>query len=222
MLLLCHSDGDNYGMKNSDAWNGQQQAFVDMAAGNADFDYTSVQDYLGMYPPDPNDVIHVEPGSWIGIDGGTPYYEKWLSYENRSGEMPDMWSWSVLVAAQNRVFTADDLENSYLAGSRDLNDVEWGLGNDTAKAWHFYLSAETSCYWYWDYDRANPWDGNVTRACNLANAEAMKVVNRNPAGDAAARAFSRRSGRPTIPGARCGTKPRTPLRTSRSGRLSTT
>ena len=176
MLLLCHSDGDNYGMKNADAWNGQQQAFVDMCAGSADFDYTSVQDYLGMYPLDPNDVIHIEPGSWIGIDGGTPYYEKWLSYENRSGEMPDMWSWSVLVAAQNRVFTADDIANSYLSGTRDMNDVEWGLGNDTARAWHFYLNGETSCYWYWDYDRANPWDGNVTRACNLAIGYAQNVI----------------------------------------------
>ena len=98
--------------------------------------------------------------------------------------MPDMWSWSVLVAAQNRVFTADDLENSYLSGSRDLNDVEWGLGNDTAKAWHFYLNGETSCYWYWDYDRANPWDGNVTRACNMANAEAQKVLDRHSGSDA--------------------------------------
>lgn len=183
MLLLLHSDGDNYGMKNSDAWNGQQQAFVDMCAGNADFEYTSVQDYLGMYPPASNDVIHVEPGSWIGIDGGTPYYEKWMSYENRDGEMPDMWSWSVLVAAQNRVFTADDLANSYLSGNRDMNDVEWGLGNDTAKAWHFYLNGETSCYWYWDYDRANPWDGNVTRACNMAIAHAMNVVG-DGSGDA--------------------------------------
>lgn len=183
MLLLLHSDGDNYGMKNSDAWNGQHQAFVDMCNGNADFEYTGVQDYLSMYPPNPNDVIHVEPGSWIGIDGGTPYYEKWLSYENRDGVMPDMWSWSVLVAAQNRVFTADDMENSYLSGTRDLNDVEWGLGNDTARAWHFYLNGETSCYWYWDYDTANPWDGNPTRACNLAIAEANKVIGRHPGGD---------------------------------------
>ncbi len=183
MLLLLHSDGDNYGMKNADAWNGQHQAFVDMCNANGDFEYTGVQDYLSLYPPNQNDVIHVEPGSWIGIDGGTPYYEKWLSYEDRSGEMPDMWSWSVLVAAQNRVFTADDMENSYLSGIRDVNDVEWGLGNDTAKAWHYYLSGETSCYWYWDYDRANPWDGNVTRACNLAIAEANKVLARNPGGD---------------------------------------
>ena len=183
MLLLLHSDGDNYGMKNSDAWNGQQQAFVDMCNANADFEYTSVQDYLGMFPPNPNDVVHVEPGSWIGIDGGTPYYEKWLSYENRDGVMPDMYSWSVLVAAQNRVFTADDMENSYLSGAKDVNDVEWGLGNDTAKAWHFYLNGETSCYWYWDYDTANPWDGNPTRACNMAIAEANKVIARNPTGD---------------------------------------
>ena len=76
-----------------------------------------------------------------------------------------MWSWSVLVAAQNRVLTADALENSYLdLAAATMNDVEWGIGNDTAKAWHFYLNGETSCYWYWDYDRANPWDGNVTRA----------------------------------------------------------
>ena len=183
MLLLCHSDGDNYGMKNADAWNGQQQNFVDMCAANADFEYTSVQDYLGMFPPDPNDVIHVEPGSWIGIDGGTPYYEKWLSYENRSGEMPDMWSWSMLVSAQNRVLTADDLENSYLSGGKDMNDVEWGIGNDTARAWHYYLNGETSCYWYWDFDRANPWDGNVTRACNMAIAEAQKVLNAHSGSD---------------------------------------
>lgn len=183
MLLLCHSDGDNYGMKNSDAWNGQHQLFVDMCNANAGFEYTGVQDYLGMYPPNPNDVIHIEPGTWIGIDGGTPYYDKWMSYENRDGEMPDMWSWSVLVAAQNRVLTADDMENSYLSGTRDVNDIEWGLGNDTARAWRYYLQAETSCHWYWDYDRANPWDGNVTRGCNLAIAEANKVIGRNPNGD---------------------------------------
>ncbi|MFH0880112.1 MAG: hypothetical protein V2A34_10405, partial [Lentisphaerota bacterium] len=174
MLLLCHSDGDNYGMKNSDAWNGQHSAFLTMCQNNDDFDHTSVQDYLQMFLPDVNDVIHVEPGSWIGIDGGTPYFEKWLSSTYVSGENPDRWSWSVLVAAQNRVILADTLENSY-----SMNDVEWGIGSDTAKAWHYYLNGETSCYWYWDLDRANPWDGNVTRACNMAVAEAQKVLNRH-------------------------------------------
>ena len=184
MLILCHSDGDNYGMKNSDAWHGQNDLFLDMCNNNNDFDFTSVQDYLEQWPPDPNEVIHVEPGSWIGIDGGTPYFEKWLSSTYVNGENPDRWSWSVLVAAQNRVILADSLENSYLGLSPNMDNVEWGIGDDTARAWHWYLNGETSCYWYWDLDRANPWDGNVTRACNRAVEEADKVINRHAGSDA--------------------------------------
>lgn len=178
MLILCHSDGDNYGMLNADAYHGQHQTFLNMTATNPDFEHTSVQDYLDMYPVPPNDIIHVEPGSWVGIDGGTPYFDKWRENNARSGEHPDLWSWSVLIAAANRVITAENLENSY-----SMNDVRWGIGPDTAKAWHYYLQAETSCYWYWDFDRANPWDGNTTRGCNLAIAEANKVIGRSPGVD---------------------------------------
>ena len=178
MLILCHSDGDNYGMLNADAYHGQHQNFLNMTATNPDFEHTSVQDYLDMYPVPANDVIHVEPGSWVGIDGGTPYFDKWRENNARSGEHPDLWSWSVLIAAANRVLTAENLENSY-----SMNDVRWGIGSDTAKAWHYYLQAETSCYWYWDFDRANPWDGNTTRGCNMAVAEANKVIGRSPGVD---------------------------------------
>jgi hypothetical protein len=178
MIIVCHSDGDNYGMKNSDAFHGQHGNFLNMCQANASFDNTTVQDYLQLYPVPTNDVIHIEPGSWVGIDGGTPYFDKWR--ENNAGfrgdpnEHPDFWSWSVIVAAQNRVLHADRLESGY-----SMNDVQWGIGSDTARAWHFYLQGETSCHWYWDYDRANPWDGNATRACNLAIAEANKVIGRH-------------------------------------------
>jgi len=178
MLIVCHSDGDNFGMLNADAYNGQHGFFLDMVQSDARFDHTSVQDYLQLYPVPANDVIHVEPGSWIGIDGGTPYFAKWREENARSGEHPDFWSWSVIVAAQNRVLHADALENSY-----SMNDVQWGIGSDTARAWRYYLQAETSCHWYWDFDRANPWDGNATRGCNLAIAEADKVIGRHPGND---------------------------------------
>jgi len=178
MLLLCHSDGDNFGMLNADAYNGQHGNFLSMVRSNPNFEHSSVQDYLELYPVPANDVIHVEPGSWVGIDGGTPYYDKWREDNARSGEHPDLWSWSVLVAAANRVIHADNLENNY-----SMNDVRWGIGNDTAKAWRYYLQAETSCHWYWDFDRANPWDGNATRGANLAIAEANKVIARSPATD---------------------------------------
>ena len=178
MLLLCHSDGDNFGMLNADAYNGQHGSFLEMTKNNANFKHTSVQDYLELYPVPTNEVIHVEPGSWVGIDGGTPYYDKWRENNPRDGEHPDLWSWSVVIAAANRVIHADNLENNY-----SMNDVRWGIGSDTAKAWRFYLQAETSCHWYWDFDRANPWDGNATRGANLAIAEANKVINRNPGTD---------------------------------------
>ena len=178
MLILCHSDGDNFGMLNADAYNGQHGNFLNMVRNNANFRHTSVQDYLELYPVPANDVIHVEPGSWIGIDGGTPFYDKWREDNARSGEHPDLWSWSVLISAANRVIHADNLENNY-----SMNDVRWGIGSDTARAWRFYLQAETSCHWYWDFDRANPWDGNATRGANLAIAEANKVINRHPGTD---------------------------------------
>lgn len=178
MLVLCHSDGDNFGMLNADAYNGQHGNFLNMVRSNPNFEHTSVQDYLELYPVPTNDIIHVEPGSWVGIDGGTPYFDKWRENNARDGEHPDLWSWSVLVAAANRVIHADSLENNY-----SMNDVRWGITHDTAKAWRYYLQAETSCHWYWDFDRANPWDGNATRGANLAIAEANKVLARHPGVD---------------------------------------
>jgi hypothetical protein len=178
MLILCHSDGDNYGMLNADAYNGQHGRFLQMTRSNEAFQNTSVQDYLELYPVPQDDIIHVEPGTWVGIDGGTPFYDKWRENNARDGEHPDLWSWSVLVAAANRVIHADSLEGNY-----SMNDVRWGIGPDAAKAWHYFLQAETSCHWYWDYDRDNPWDGNATNGANLAIAEANKVIGRHPGVD---------------------------------------
>jgi hypothetical protein len=178
MLLLCHSDGDNFGMLNADAYNGQHGNFLNMTRTNPNFKHTSVQDYLELYPVPQDSLIHVEPGSWVGIDGGTPFYDKWRENNPRDGEHPDLWSWSVLIAAANRVLHADNLESNY-----SMNDVRWGIGSDTAKAWRYFLQAETSCHWYWDFDRANPWDGNTTRGANLAIAEANKVIARQPGVD---------------------------------------
>ncbi len=179
MMIVCHSDGDNFGMLNADAYHGQHGQFLDMVQANANFAHTSIQDYLGLFPvPADSPYIHCEPGSWIGIDGGTPFFNKWVEDNARDGEHPDLWNWSVLIAAQNRVIHADSLESGY-----SMNDVRWGIGSDTAKAWRNYLVAETSCYWYWDFDRANPWDGNVTRAANLSITEAHKVLARHPGVD---------------------------------------
>jgi len=180
MIMVCHSDGDNFGLKNSDAWHAQHGFFLDMTMANPDFEHTAVQDYLELFPPDPNDIIHVEPGSWAGADTGDPEFKKWLADppNDGRGQNPDRFSWSVLIAAQNRVLHADDLDANY-----SINDIRWGIGNGTARAWHFYLNAEASDYWYWDTDDVNPWNGNVTRACNLAVVEADTVIDAQPGVD---------------------------------------
>lgn len=178
MLIVAHSDGDNHGMFNREVYYGSHAAFLDMVQSNADFEHTTIQDYLQMYPPPTNSFIHVEPGSWIGTDGGTPYYNKWLEYNAREGEHPDHWNWSVLIAALNRVLHAEQLDGAFT-----LDNVRWGTGPDAARAWYHYLNAEASDYWYWDFDRTNPWDGNVTRAANLAVTEANKVLARHPGVD---------------------------------------
>ena len=57
------------------------------------------QDYLGMYPPDPNDVIHVEDGSWSGADNGDPEFSEqgaWTAVDGREAvekcrqDLPDV------------------------------------------------------------------------------------------------------------------------------------
>ncbi len=180
MIIVAHSDGDNYGMLNSDVYHAQHGFFLDMCQNNSDFDNTTVSDYLQLYPVDQNDIIHIEPGSWSGADNGDPEFKKWMADPNVNDPTvnPDRFSWSVLMAAHNRVITADSLENSY-----SMNDVQWGIGSDTAKAWHYYLNAEASDYWYWDSDWQNGWNGHVTRGCNLAVAEADKVIARHPGSD---------------------------------------
>ena len=62
-------------------------------------------------------------------------------HRQRGDPNPDRFSWSVLVAAQNQVITADSLDSGY-----SMNDVRWNIGNHTAKAWHYYLNAEASDY----------------------------------------------------------------------------
>jgi len=169
LFVLLHHDGDNYGGGSESYYHSNFQNMVSWAAGNANYDVTTVQDYLDRYPVAANDVIHVEPGSWAGADNGDPEFKKWLGDPNGSGWSPDRYSWAVLTAAKNRVFTADDL-----APYASLQNIMTGSGTPTERAWHHLLEAEASDYWYWDGTEI--WDSNVTRGSNLAVAQANQVL----------------------------------------------
>ena len=169
MFVLLHHDGDNFGGGSEAYYHGNFQNMVNWASGTPNYDVTTVQDYLDRYPVNPNDVIHIEPGSWAGADNGDPEFKKWLGDPDASGWSPDRNSWAVLTAAKNRVFTADDI-----APTSNMQGVLDGSGTATDKAWHYLLQAQASDHWYWDGTEV--WDSNVTRGSNLAVAQADQVI----------------------------------------------
>ncbi len=169
MFVVLHHDGDNYGGGSDSYYHYNFQQMVAWASSTANYEITTVQDYLDRFPPAAGDVIHVEDGAWAGADNGDPEFKKWLGDANTSGWSPDRNSWAVLTAAKNRVFTAESI-----APAASMQNVLTGGGTNTEKAWHWLLCGEASDYWYWDGTEI--WDSDVTRACNQAVSFADPVL----------------------------------------------
>jgi len=160
ILIVLHHDGDNYGGGSESYYNSNFQSFVNWLSANPSrFVCTTIQDYLQLFPPNPNDIIHIENGSWSGADNGDPEFKKWLG-DPSNGYSPDINSWGVLTAAQNIVHTANQIDpNSPF----------------TKQAWQYLLVGESSDYWYWDGSLNGIWDSNPTRAANLAINAALMI-----------------------------------------------
>lgn len=153
LVVLAH-DGDNYGGGSESYYNSNFQNFVNWLQVNSHrFVCTTIQDYLQMFPPNPNDIIHVEDGSWSGADNGDPEFKKWLGVPDNTGYSPDRNSWAVITATKNFVSTAQQIAPN---------------NPNTQNALKFFLNAQASDYWYWDYAQGGIWDSHPTRACNQA------------------------------------------------------
>lgn len=163
ILVVLHHDGDNYGGGTESYYGSNFQNFVNWLAQNPSrFVCTTIQDYLQMFPPDPNDIIHVEDGSWSGADNGDPEFLKWNGSPGPDGYSPDRNSWGIMTAAKNFVQTAEQINPN---------------SNDTKLAWKYYLVGQTSCYWYWDGSENGIWDSHPARAANLAIPYAKSVIS---------------------------------------------
>jgi hypothetical protein len=172
-FFLLHSDGDNHGGGADSYYHHNTGRLVEWLKQDQRFELTTAEDYLQRFPPDPERVIHIEPGSWAGADNGDPQFMKWFSRYDQPYS-PDLNSWAVLTAFQNLVHTLEDSEPDHV-----------GL----AEAVRLLLTAETSCYWYWTGQEV--WDRQVTNAANLG----LAVLK--PAIDALLAAGRERTG-PTI------------------------
>ena len=148
-FFLLHSDGDNHGGGADSYYGHNTSRLVEWLQQDSRFELTTTEDYLQRFPPDPSQVVHIEPGSWAGADNGDPQFMKWFSRYNQPYS-PDLNSWAVLTAFQNAVHTLE-----YSAPDHP----------ELAEAIRLLLTAETSCYWYWTGQQA--WDQQVTNAANL-------------------------------------------------------
>lgn len=169
MFVVLHHDGDNFGGGSEAYYNSNFANFVNWVSNTPNYDTTTINDYLDRFPVPENAVIHVAPGSWAGADGGDPQFRKWLGAPDASGVSPDINSWAALIAAMNRVHTAEAI-----APAQSMPNILNGSGSATEVAWHFLLNAQASDYWYWDGTEV--WDSNVTRGANLAVASANAVI----------------------------------------------
>lgn len=164
ILVVLHHDGDNHGGGAASYYGSNFQDFVNWLKANPDrFECTTIQDYLDTFPPEADDIIHVESGSWWGA-GADPEFLKWNgdkgTYPGASGAYsPDHNSWGIITAASNHVKTA-------AAIAPDNADV--------AAAWDELMCGETSCYWYWD--GTEQWDSKPATAANLAVGKVASVI----------------------------------------------
>ena len=162
LIVLAH-DGDNYGGGSESYYNNNFQNFVNWLKSNSTrFVCTTIQDYLEIFPPDANDVIHIEDGSWSGADNGDPEFKKWNGDPSTDGYSPDRNSWGVITATKNFVYTAEQIDNS---------------NSNTINAWKYLLVGESSDYWYWDGSTDGIWDANPTVAANKSIQYSQNVIS---------------------------------------------
>jgi len=172
MLVLLHHDGENYGAGVSSYYHENFANFVAWAQANSSqFVPTTIEDYLNDFPPDTSDIVWVENGGWIGAGCLSPEFSTWLG-GTPGNYSPDYNSWSVITAGHNWVWTANSIQPY-----SSIADIVYNSGNATARAFHYYLVAQTSCYEYWEGSASETiWNANPTRAVNQAIDQIRSLV----------------------------------------------
>lgn len=179
IVLLAH-DGDN-------AWGGGYDYYANSVPGFANaaaskgYVPTTIQQFLTNHPVPESDVVHVEDGSWFNAanDWGHPQFINWLwpmynsGFEfDPNGWTEDVRNWAVLVAAENRVQMAEDLQ-----GTLNIANIVHpsAASNSAERAWHHLLPAYNSGYMY--YGTSLDMEVKQTLACNIACDFANQVIS---------------------------------------------
>jgi hypothetical protein len=183
-LVLCAHDGDN-------AWSGGSSYYnewVGQMAGTAvsdGYEPTTIEQFISDFPPDTNDVVHVEDGGWVFADGdfGSPMFINWHwppSYTSNGANVVDPSlgvsdkadNWRVIIATENRVKTAQQISGitPVIDQVRDPGSFS-GTPNGIELGWHYYLASLDSGFVYYGCH-----DDECLRAV-VAQSNAVRNVN---------------------------------------------
>ncbi|MCB9232804.1 MAG: T9SS type A sorting domain-containing protein [Bacteroidia bacterium] len=185
LVLMAH-DGDNAWGGGYDYYANSVPGFAGQAAAKG-YVPTTVQQFISDHPVPATDVVHVEDGSWFNAanDWGHPQFINWLwpmynsSYQfDPNGWTEDARNWAVLVAAENRVQTAEDLTGSLNISKIVKPDA---TANSAERAWHHLLPAFTSGYMY--YGTSLDMEVKQSLACNIATDFADQTISANSGTD---------------------------------------
>ncbi len=179
IVLMAH-DGDNAWGGGFDYYNNSVPGLANAAAQQG-YSPTTIQQFLNDHPVPATDIVRVEDGSWFNAanDWGHPQFINWLwpMYNSAYRFDPNGWTedarnWAVLVAAENRVLTAEDLTTAAV----DVQDVVHPSQSSTLaeRAWHHLLPGYTSGYMY--YGTAIDMEVKQSLACNIATDLADQVI----------------------------------------------
>ena len=182
MLIVFAHDGDNFYSGGYSYYMEDVPNFTNEALSNG-ITPTVINEYLDTHPLDPNDIIHVEDGSWVNADGdfGSPDFINWNwplmdgngNYDVLNGWSEDARNWAVITAAQNRIETAENIQGPLNIAS--IQNPDLNGSNFAELAWHYFLPSVTSGYMY--YGTALDMEVKPTIACNNAVQKADLLIN---------------------------------------------
>lgn len=194
-IVLMAADGDNNWGGGNSFWNEFAPQFMNEAPSHGDKRATTIQQFLDDHPVPDDAVVHIEDGSWINADQGSPQFYRWLEPPRRlSGVNPndpftffdiengwhvDMRNWAVLLAGVNFCETAEQIIGPQNVAAWKIEEPyqdngTWNNPNSAELAWHFLLWGFDSGFMY--YGDALDDEVKHTFAANRAVGYAAPVI----------------------------------------------
>jgi hypothetical protein len=169
-LVMLANDGENYWGGGSSFWNEFAPQFMNEAPGHGGKKATTVQQYLLEHPVPAGALIHVEDGSWLASDQGSPQFYRWIEPPRRIGGVNpndpttyfdvengwhvDLRNWAVLLAGVNWCETAERIVGPGNVLSWRIEEPYQDAGaannpNAAERAWHFLMWGFDSGFMYY-------------------------------------------------------------------------